>query len=338
MKLGSGIFILLIIILAAVTLVSLTLGQYPVEVSDIVRLFLGKLNPIYGPPEDKLQILGNLIFEIRLPRILAAVLIGAALSVSGAVFQAMFVNPLVSPSLLGVLAGSAFGAAFGMIFAKSWLAVQALSFAFGLSAVGLSVVIAKLHRGNTMLLLILGGVISGAFFSSLLSILKYIADPYEQLPAITQWLMGSLSFADKSTLIAASIPIIAGILLIMLLSGYINALSMGDDEAKALGVPVEKIRLVLIFLSTIISALTVVMAGMIGWVGLVIPHIARMLTGPDNKRLIPACALIGAAYLTVVDDISRLLFLVEIPIGITTSLVGIPFFVIILRKANRGWS
>ncbi|MCL2025467.1 MAG: iron ABC transporter permease [Leptospirales bacterium] len=334
----SWIFIFLAVILCVIFLVSLSLGKYPAAISDIVRLFAGKINAAWNPAPDKLAVLENLIYEIRLPRILAAILIGAGLSVSGAAFQAMFVNPLVSPSLLGVLAGSSFGAALGMVMGGSYLLIQALSFVFGCFAVLLSIFIASIHKGNSLLLLVLGGVISGAFFTSLLSVLKYIADPYNQLPAITHWLMGSLSFSDKSTLFAASFPIIAGLLIMLLFSGYINALSLGDDEAKALGVPVAKIRFGLIGVATAVSAMTVVLAGIIGWVGLVIPHVSRMIVGPDNKRLIPVCALIGASYLLAVDNVSRLAFDVEIPIGITTSLIGIPFFVILLRQAKRGWS
>jgi iron complex transport system permease protein len=333
--------VLLFLLLSAViivSLVSLTLGKYPVGLSDICCFFTSKLFNIGSMAPADSALLENLLLNIRLPRILAAILIGASLAISGASFQAMFVNPLVSPDLLGVLAGSSFGAALGMIFAKSWVVVQVSSFAFGIIAVIISVGIAKIHKGNSILLLILGGVISGAFFTSMLSIIKYTADPYNQLPAITQWLMGSLSFTDKHTILITVIPQITGIILIIFLSGYINALSMGDDEAKSLGVPVGKIRLVLIFLSTMISAMTVVLAGMIGWVGLIIPHIGRMIVGPDNKVLIPACALIGAVYLLLVDDISRLLFSVEIPIGISTSLIGIPFFAFILRKARRGWN
>ncbi|MBN2402555.1 MAG: iron ABC transporter permease [Spirochaetes bacterium] len=333
--------VLLILLLSAViiiSLVSLTLGKYPVGLSDVSCFLVLKFFGIGNMLQADYTFIENLLFNIRLPRILAAILIGASLSVSGASFQAMFVNPLVSPSLLGVLAGASFGAAFGMIFSKSWFAVQAFSFAFGFIAVIISVTIARIHKGNSILLLILGGVISGALFTSLLSVIKYIADPYNQLPAITQWLMGSLSFSDKHAVLIVAIPQTAGIILITLLSGYINALSMGDDEAKALGIPVEKIRLILIFLSTMISAMTVVIAGIIGWVGLIIPHIARMIVGPDNKVLIPACALIGAAYLVIVDDVSRLLFNVEIPIGITTSLIGIPFFAFFLKKARRGWN
>jgi iron complex transport system permease protein len=195
-----------------------------------------------------------------------------------------------------------------------------------------------MYKANTVLLLVLGGVISGSLFTSLLSIIKYVADPYNQLPAITLWLMGGLSLVDMRTLTFVAMPQLGSIILTALFSGYLNALSMGDEEAKALGIPVEWVRMLLIFLATLMSALTVVMAGMIGWVGLIIPHIARILVGPDNKTLIPASALIGALYLVVVDDVSRLLFNVEIPIGITTSLVGIPFFAIILRKTRRGWA
>jgi iron complex transport system permease protein len=324
--------------LVCVSLVSLTLGKYPVTISDMYYFLSSRLFHTGSLAPDKQMLLQNLLINIRLPRIIAALLIGASLSVSGASFQAMFVNPLVSPALLGVLAGASFGAAFGMIFSKSWFAVQSFSLIFGFMAVIIAVGIARIHKGNAVLLLILGGVISGALFTSLLSIIKYIADPYSQLPAITQWLMGGLTLINMDTLKLAAIPQIAGICAIMMLSGYLNALSMGDEEARSLGIPVEKVRMLLIFLSTMISAITVVMAGMIGWVGLIIPHISRMLVGPDNKKLIPACALIGASFLVLVDDVSRMMFKVEIPIGITTSLIGIPFFVIILKNARKGWN
>jgi len=317
---------------------SLTLGKYPLMMDDITGFFAFKMFGVGDLDPERCLLLGSLLIDIRLPRILAAILIGASLSVSGAAFQAMFVNPLVSPGLLGVLAGASFGAAMSMVFFDSWLAVQSFTFLFGFIAVLIAVGIARMHKGNTILLLVLGGVISAALFTSLLSIIKYIADPFNQLPAIVQWLMGGLSLVDHKTLLAAGIPQVVSIIVMILFSGYLNALSMGDEEAQALGIPVEWIRLLLIFVATLMSALTVVLAGMIGWVGLIIPHITRMLVGPDNKILIPASALIGAIYLIFVDDISRMLFNVEIPIGITTSLVGIPFFAIILRKAKKGWS
>lgn len=331
------LFPALSVILVMTAAFSMTLGKYPLALSDITGFFLLKILNFGSIDPERCSLLGSLLLDIRLPRILAAILIGASLSVSGAAFQAMFVNPLVSPGLLGVLAGASFGAALGMVFSKSWVAVQICTLLFGFAAVLISVGIAKIHKGNTILLLVLGGVISGALFTSLLSIVKYIADPYNQLPAIVQWLMGGLSMVDRRLLVITGIPQVVSIVLIALFSGYLNALSMGDEEARALGIPVEWVRMFLIFLATVMSALTVVTAGMIGWVGLIIPHVTRMLVGPDNKVLIPASALIGAIYLIVVDDVSRMLFNVEIPIGITTSLIGIPFFAIILKKARRGW-
>lgn len=331
-------FTVLLFILVLTAAFSMTLGKYPLTLSDIAGFFLFKMFGAGSLEPERYQLLGSLLIDIRMPRIIAAILIGASLAVAGTSFQAMFVNPLVSPSLLGVLAGASFGAALGMVFSKSWVAVQFFTFLFGFAAVLVSVGIARMHKGNTILLLVLGGVISGALFTSLLSIIKYIADPFNQLPAIVQWLMGGLSFVDRKVLLTAGIPQLVSIVLITFFSGYLNALSMGDEEARALGIPVEKIRMFLIFLATLMSALTVVLAGIIGWVGLIIPHAARMIVGPDNKVLVPASAFIGAIYLVVVDDVSRMLFNVEIPIGITTSLIGIPFFAIILRKAKKGWN
>lgn len=324
--------------LVCISFASISLGRYHVAVGDIFSFIGSGIFHGEGLSYEKQELMHNLLINIRLPRVLAALLIGASLSVSGAAFQSMFVNPLVSPGLLGVLAGSSFGASFGMVFSKSWLAVQGFSLVFGFLAVIIAVGIARIHRGNTMLLLILGGVISGSLFTALLSIIKYLADPYNQLPAITQWLMGGLTLINMGTLKLVSIPLVGGIIAITLLSGYLNAMSMGDEEARSLGIPVEKMRMLLIFLSTMISAITVVMAGMIGWVGLIIPHISRMIVGPDNKRLIPACGLIGAIYLILVDDLSRIVLNVEVPIGITTSLIGIPFFIVILKNARKGWN
>jgi iron complex transport system permease protein len=326
------LFLLLLFTVA----VSLTLGKYPLGLAEMSDFFSSSCG-FSSMDGDRYALLKNIIVDIRLPRILAAVLIGAALSVSGAAFQSMFINPLVSPSLLGVLSGASFGAALGLIFSKSWFMVQGSSFLFGFVAVIVSVGIARLYRGDRLLMLILGGIISGALFTSLLSIIKYLADPTNQLPAIVYWLMGGLSMADGKTVLFASFPIGIGILVLVFSSSYLNVLSMGDDEAKSLGINVGLVRMSLIFFATLISALTVVIGGLIGWVGLIIPHAARMLTGPDNRLLLPVSALIGALYLVAVDDISRLLFSVEIPLGIVTSLVGIPFFALVLKNARKGW-
>ena len=208
----------------------------------------------------------------------------------------------------------------------------------GLVAVLISVAIARIYRINTTIMLVLGGIISGALFSSLLSLVKYLADPYNQLPTIVNWMMGSLTLSDRATVIRASIPICIGIAVLLLCSRHLNVLSMGDEEARALGVNVNRVRLIVILCATVVSALTVVIAGTISWVGLIVPHFTRMITGPDNRKLIPATVLIGAAYLIVVDDISRLAFSFEIPIGIVTALVGIPCFAFVLRNARKGWS
>jgi len=313
------------------------LGKYEINLGEIFA-FLAASAGSGSMDEEKYALFSNVLMDIRLPRIVAAALIGSALSVSGAAFQAMFINPLVSPALLGVLAGASFGAALGMIVSSSWLAVQVAAFLCGFLAVLIAVGIARLYHGDRLLMLILGGIISGALFTSLLSIVKYVADPYNQLPAIVYWLMGGLSLADGRTILYVSFPIGTGILCLLLSSRYLNILSMGDDEAKSLGINVTRIRMVLIFFATLISALTIVIGGLIGWVGLIIPHVARMLVGPDNRILMPVAALVGAIYLIVVDDVARMLFTVEIPLGIVTSLMGIPFFILVLKNARKGWA
>ena len=316
---------------------SLCLGQYRLQVTEILQVLGWN---IFGSPlltGTKAELVRSIFFEIRLPRVLAATLIGASLSVSGAAYQAMFINPLVSPDLLGVLAGASFGAALGMVLSKSWVVVQCSTLAFGFAAVGIAVGIANIFRTYSVIILVLGGIISGAFFTSSLSIVKYTADPTNQLPAIIYWLMGSLSAVDGHTILTVSVPILFGIGTIILHSRHMNALSMGDEEAKALGIHVGRVRIIVIFSATLISALTVMVGGIISWIGLLIPHICRMTAGPDNRLLLPASALMGAIYLLVIDNISRLLFSFEIPAGIVTSLIGIPFFILVLKDAQRGW-
>lgn len=328
---------LLLVILCVTVLISLSLGRYPVSLSDAGRFIGMQISDQSLLEARHYKLLKNILVDIRLPRIMAAILIGSALSVSGATYQSMFLNPLVSPGLLGVLAGASFGAAVGMILADSWIMVQLGAFAFGLIAVLVAVGMSVVNRGDRLLMLILGGIISGSLFTAMLSIVKYLADPYEQLPAIVYWLMGGLSSIDGTTVLVVCGPIIGGILALLCLSGYLNVLSMGDEEASSLGINVVFLRWLFIVLATVISALTVVLGGIIGWVGLLIPHIARMTVGPDNRILLPASALIGAIYLLIADDISRILFNVEIPIGILTSVIGIPFFAFVLRIVKRDY-
>lgn len=327
------------ITLLSLALLMLLFGHYPIEPSLFIELLGYKLFGL--PPSDagQTELIENIIMQIRLPRILLALLIGAALATSGAVFQAMFVNPLVSPGILGVLAGASFGAACGMLLSENWLVVQILAFLFGFVAVGFSVLIGSMvTNSRSTVMLVLGGVISGSLFTSLLSIVKYLADPYSTLPAIVYWLMGSLSMAQLDEVLPVSIPILLSIFGMIFMSKYFDLLSLGDEEAKALGVNVKRIRIITITLATLASSLAVVMAGIIGWVGLIIPHIIRMAVGPSHRLLVPLSALAGGAFLLIADAVSRLALSVEIPIGILTSLIGIPIFIIVLKNARAAWN
>lgn len=324
-------------VLIIITIVSLLWGQYPIDFSTFVGYLDFKL--FGGVGNDTYTLLDNIILQIRLPRILLAILIGASLAVSGASFQAMFVNPLVSPGILGVLAGASFGAALGMLISEQWYIVQALAFVFGFVAVGVAVLVGSMvTNSRSTIMLVLGGVISGSLFTALLSVVKYVADPYSTLPAIVYWLMGSLTMADLSGVLYVSIPMLLSIAGMIVLSKYFDLLSLGDEEAKALGINVSLVRFCAIILATLASSLSVVMAGMIGWIGLIIPHIVRMAVGPSHKLLIPLSAIIGAIFLLLADSISRLAFSVEIPIGILTSLIGIPVFIIVLKNARAAWN
>jgi len=335
---NSLFFSLMIVSLATSVLISLALGRYEIELGTLWQFLAWKFFNIGETPHE-VVLLTNIVFDIRLPRILAVLLVGAALSVSGGAFQAMFVNPLVSPGILGVLAGASFGAALGIMISDSWLGVQLFAFLFGFVAVLVALVVAKIYGKNSsqMILLVLGGVISSSLFSALLSVTKFVADPYNKLPTIVYWLMGSFSAVDMNTLSSVALPLLFSTIMLSLMGKYLNILSLGDDDAKALGVRVAWVRNSAILLATLLSTLTVVVAGMIGWVGLIIPHIARFLVGADNRVLLPMCALLGALFLVIVDTLCRISMNIEIPIGIATSLIGIPIFVLALRNAKKGF-
>src|SRR5574340_177589 len=324
----------LVLCLAGLAVLSLGIGRYSISTVELSCFILSLASDVPLLEEPRRRELKTVILDVRLPRVAAAILIGAGLSVSGAAFQAMFRNPLVSPGLLGVLAGASFGAAVSMLLADQWVLVQGGAFVGGLTAVLLALGIARVYRSDSLLMLVLGGIISTGFFTSLLSIVKALADPYNQLPAIVFWLMGRLSAVDAATVITLACPLTVGIAVLILLGKYLNALSMGDEEALTLGVNVPVIRAVVILSATFVSALTVSMAGMIAWVGLVIPHVARLLVGPDNRLLLPTSALLGAGFLLIVDDVARAAFNVEVPIGVATELIGIPVFILVLRHVR----
>lgn len=330
--LGGGLALLLLCALLA-----LSWGQYPIAPETLAAFAHYKL--FGGEAQEGFALLENIIMQIRLPRILLAILIGASLAVSGAAFQAMFVNPLVSPGILGVLGGASFGAALGMLISSQWWVVQVLAFVFGFVAVGFAVMVGSMvGHTRSSVMLVLGGVISGSLFTALLSVVKYVADPYSTLPAIVYWLMGSLSMAALDEVALAAIPMGLSVVALLFMGKYFDLLSLGDEEAKALGVDVAKMRMVAIILATLASSLCVVMAGIIGWVGLIIPHIVRMAAGPSHTLLLPLSALVGAAFMLLADSVSRLALSVEIPIGILTSLIGIPIFIIVLKNARASWN
>jgi iron complex transport system permease protein len=330
-------FAILPVALLVVALIALSLGRYPLPPTDILAFLGANLGLVDLAPERR-DMLHNLIVEIRLPRVLAAGLIGAALSASGASFQAVFRNPLVSPGILGVLGGAGFGAALGILLSRDFLTVQIFAFSMGIVAVGVGLLIANLFGAASMVTLVLGGMISGALFASALALVKCVADPYDQLPAIVFWMMGSLGAVDLEQLRAAAAPILAGVGVLSLAGRALDALSMGDDEARSLGVPAPLTRYGVIAAATLVCSLSVSLAGMIGWVGLVVPHVARLAIGPTNSKLLPASALLGAAFLIAADCVARNVTRAEIPIGVVTELLGIPVFVLVLGRARRAWA
>lgn len=325
--------------LVAVTLaslVALTIGRYPLPLLQLLQFIAAWLG-LTTLPADQYALLHSLVIDSRLPRIIAAVLVGAGLSVSGAAYQAVFRNPLVSPGLLGVLSGCAFGAAVGIVANLHGLWIPLLACLTGLAAVALGVTIANLFGMTSILMLVLGGIVANALFTSLLSITQYLADPLNQLPTIVYWLLGSLSAVDQQALKLTAPLLLLAIGVLCLLGRAIDALSLSDDEALSLGVPVKRIRYGVIILATLISALTVSIAGMVGWVGLLVPHLARLLVGPANARLLPVSAGLGACFLLAADALARSLGAGEIPLGIITELLGAVAFVLVLHRVRRGW-
>ena len=328
-------FAFLALLLALCVAGSLLLGKYGFSAEDYARYVRALLR---GESLKDFEVMHTLLLEIRLPRILACVLIGASLAISGAAYQAMFVNPLVSPSILGVLSGAGFGAAVGMFFKFNEYLIQLSTFGFGFLAVAVALGVSALYsRSGSVIVLVLGGVISGSLFTSLLSVLKYAADPNDALPAITYFLMGSLGFASKSFIEISILPMCAGVLLLALSGKYLNALSLGEEEAKSLGVNTARVKIFIILVATFVSALSVTIAGIIGWIGLIVPHVARFIFGADNRAVLASSAMIGAIFLLFCDSFSRLIFTFEIPIGIVTSLFGIPMFILVLRRAKRSF-
>jgi iron complex transport system permease protein len=324
--------------LFAVLLVSFALGRYAIYPVELVQgIWRHFTDPAVIATSDALSNIDTVIFNLRLPRVLIVMLAGAALSMAGASYQGMFKNPLVSPDLLGASAGAALGACLAMLLNLPNLMIQLFAFGGGILAVALVVTISKWVRVDAILGLVLSGILVGSLFGSGTSIIKLLADADDKLPAITFWLMGSFASVDNRDLYLCLIPIVIGFVMLISQSWKLNVLSFGDEEARSMGVNTRRTRLIVIFASTLLAASTVAIAGVIGWIGLVIPHFARAIVGPNYKVLLPTCMAVGAAFLLIVDDLARLMGPVEIPIGLLTSIIGLPFFFVILRRNKSGW-
>jgi iron complex transport system permease protein len=329
-----GVLLAMIVIPLAALYLSLFVGRFDIPAAEAARILAGRFLPI---THDWPASMETILLQIRLPRALMALFVGAGLSMSGAAYQGMFRNPLVSPDILGVTAASGFGAALALLFSRSAVELEVIAFLFGILGVGLTYLLARSYRSTPILMLVLSGVIVAAFFSALLSGVKYVADPDSKLPAITYWLLGSLNGVSARSLMMALPPIILGGAGLMLVRWRLNVLSMGDDEARSLGVRTDHLKAIIIVCTTLITAAAVSVSGVVGWVGLVIPHLARMWVGPDHRTLLPAAGSIGATYLLLIDDVARSASASEIPLGILTAVVGAPFFAYLLRKTQGAW-
>ena len=324
--------VVLAAVLLALFLVSFVLGRYDVPLWQVVRILLSKVLPLEATWTANMAVA---VLNVRLPRILLACLVGCALSTAGTAYQSVFRNPMAAPDILGASSGACFGAALAILLGLGRGGVTALAFAASLVTVALVYVIARRIRGNQVVNLLLSGIMISSLFSAGTSYIKLVADPTNQLPAITYWLMGSLSGTRMQDVAFALLPMAAGLIPLLLLRWRINLLTLDEEEARSMGVNATALRLVVILCATVLTAASVSVSGMIGWVGLVIPHLSRKLVGNDCRRLLPAAILLGAIFLLLVDNVSRNLLAVEIPIGILTAFIGAPFFIYLMTRKEH---
>ena len=326
--------ILLVFLPIILFFASFLMGRYPISPVDVVKTIL---SPIF-PQLTVSSTVNTIVWQIRLPRILAALLVGASLSMAGTAFQGIFKNPLVSSDLLGVSNGAGFGAALAILLSGSSVVIQVFAFVFGIISVSITYLISKAYKAGGILILVLSGVVISAFFNSLISGIKFIADPEDKLPEIVYWLMGSLASVTMDEIIMIIIPLFIGFIILYLLRWQMNILAMGDEEAQSLGLNPSRVRLIIIAACTLLTSAAVSISGIIGWIGMIIPHMARMIVGPDNKILLPASLSLGASFLLLIDNISRAIISIEIPIGILTAVIGVPIFLYLLRRGYSEWS
>ncbi|MEK4520646.1 iron ABC transporter permease [Psychrobacillus sp. FSL W7-1493] len=318
-----------------VGLISIGVGRYQIDFIVQIQILLSQIVPMEQTWTNMEE---TVVMNVRLPRIILAMLIGGGLSIAGAAFQGMFANPLVSPDILGVSAGAGFGASIGILLFGNSFTMQIMALVMGMLAIGFTFLIGGVKRDMPIFMLVLAGVVTSALFQALISLVKFLADPEEKLPAITYWLMGSLGTASYSDLMIGGPIILVGILILYVLRWRLNILSLSEEEALSLGVSVNKLKWLVILGATLITAAAVSIAGIIGWVGLIIPHIARMIVGSNNQYVLPTSISIGAVYLLIIDNLARSLTAAEIPLSILTAIIGAPFFAYLLRKTGGGWN
>ena len=327
------VVLLLALVLAAVFAFSLALGRYRIDFSDMVCL----LPWLTGDASANAALGANVFFTIRLPRVLAALVVGAALSGAGCAFQGIFKNPMVSPDLLGASAGACFGAALGILLSFGSVGVEIAAFVMGIIAVAASYVLSSVigRRMGGVLVLVLSGLVIGNLFQAFTSGVKFLADPNSQLPEITFWLMGGLSSVREGDLVGLVAACVVGAAGLLALRWRINVMALGDDEARSLGIDVKATRLLTIVFATLLTSASVAVAGMVGWVGLIVPHLARFLVGSDHRALIPASMLMGGSFLLLVDDVCRCIYTTEIPLSILTAILGAPLFVYLICRQRK---
>lgn len=323
---GLGIF------LAVTILVSFWLGRFPIPAREVLGILWSRIYPLDPFWTERVEMV---MLNIRLPRIILACLVGCCLSGAGAAYQGVFQNPLAAPDILGASAGAAFGAALAILNYGSGFTVTVSAFFFSLATVSLVYLVSRKVKGKSILGLVLAGIVVGSLFSAATSLIKLVADPTDQLPAITYWLMGSLAGTKNSSIKLAILPMTLGLVPLLLLRWRLNVLTMGDEEARTMGINAGRLRFAVVVCSTLTTAASVAVSGMIGWVGLVIPHVARKLVGNNYTYLMPASILCGAIFLLLVDNLSRNLLTTEIPLGILTAFFGSPFFIYLISRKGE---
>ena len=321
--------ILMIILPIAIGLICICVGRMSVPIEDVINSFGALITGEKGNIQNY-----SIIVKLRLPRILMAIIVGAGLTCAGDTFQSLFSNPLATPDVLGVTSGTCVGAILAIIMSCGILETQLIALAFGLVSVFFTIKIAGKNKGGSMVYLVLAGVIASSLFNAIGSLLKYTADPQDKLPEITYWLMGSFTSATYEKILIGSPLILIGIVVIYLLRWRLNILALSEDEARASGIDIKKTRMVFILASTLITASAVSMCGQVGWIGLLIPHCARMLVGSNNRYVVPVSISLGASFMIIIDTLSRTVSVIELPLSVLTAIIGAPVFISLLNR-NR---